>query len=312
DAVAATRDLARQLRTRGGALADQEKGRFRAVRIEQVEDGDGVVGRAVVDGQPDGIARRQAREHGAVQRRIRRQHAPPGHGVRGQHQRQPDAPAPSPPGPGHQRLGGQQQGQPGVRAARRAVKMVHARMMPSRRPRNAALRPRRGDRANMGGPLQGFSAMSLDPAVRARIDALLQANRAVLFMKGAPSMPQCGFSAKAVSALDALEAEYAHVDVLSDPEIREGIKAYGDWPTIPQLYINGELVGGSDIIGQMVNSGELHTALGLPAPDRTPPSITITPAALKMIRQAIADAGGEVALLVDVDRSFRTRLNLGP
>jgi len=154
--------------------------------------------------------------------------------------------------------------------------------------------------------------MSLDPAVRARIDALLQANRAVLFMKGVPSMPQCGFSAKAVSALDALDAQYAHVDVLSDPEIREGIKAYGDWPTIPQLYIDGELVGGSDIIGQMVNSGELHTALGLPAPDRTPPSITITPAALKMIRQAIADAGGEVALLVDVDRSFRTRLNLGP
>ena len=154
--------------------------------------------------------------------------------------------------------------------------------------------------------------MSLDPAVRARIDALLQANRAVLFMKGAPSMPQCGFSAKAVSALDALGAEYAHVDVLSDPEIREGIKAYGDWPTIPQLYVNGELVGGSDIIGQMLNSGELHTALGLPAPDRTPPSITITPAALKMIRQAIADAGGEVALLVDVDRNFRSRLNLGP
>src|SRR5690606_22421953 len=131
----------------------------------------------------------------------------------------------------------------------------------------------------------GFPAMSLDPAVRARIEALLQANRAVLFMKGVPSMPQCGFSAKAVSALDALEAQYAHVDVLSDPDIREGIRAYGDWATIPQPYIYGELVGGSDIIGQMVNSGALHTALGLPAPDRTPPSITITPAALKMIRQ---------------------------
>ena len=154
--------------------------------------------------------------------------------------------------------------------------------------------------------------MSLDPALRARIDALLQANRAVLFMKGVPGAPQCGFSAKAVSALDALGADYAHVDVLADPEIREGIKAYGDWPTIPQLYIDGELVGGSDIIQQMVNSGELHGALGLPAPDRTPPSITITPAALAMIRGAIADAGGEVVLQVDIDRGFRTRLNLAP
>ncbi|MCW5581645.1 MAG: Grx4 family monothiol glutaredoxin [Luteimonas sp.] len=154
--------------------------------------------------------------------------------------------------------------------------------------------------------------MSLDPALRARIDALLQAHRAVLFMKGVPAAPQCGFSAKAVSALESIGADYGHVNVLADPEIREGIKAYGDWPTIPQLYIDGELVGGSDIIGQMVNSGELHAALGLPAPDRTPPNITITPAALSMIRNAIDDAGGEVVLQIDIDRGFRTRLNLAP
>ena len=87
--------------------------------------------------------------------------------------------------------------------------------------------------------------MSLDPALRARIDALLAANPVVLFMKGEPRAPQCGFSAKAVGALAAVGLDqYAHVDVLSDPEIREGIKAYGDWPTIPQLYIHGELVGG--------------------------------------------------------------------
>ena len=81
--------------------------------------------------------------------------------------------------------------------------------------------------------------MSLDPALRARIDALLAANPVVLFLKGTPDAPQCGFSAKAVGALEAAGATYAHVDVLADPEIREGIKAYGDWPTIPQLYIGG-------------------------------------------------------------------------
>ena len=123
--------------------------------------------------------------------------------------------------------------------------------------------------------------MSLDPALRARIETLLAANPVVLFMKGDPRAPACGFSSKAVGALDAAGASYAHVNVLTDPEIREGIKAYGDWPTIPQLYIGGELVGGSDIIVQMAGSGELSTLLGLAPPDRTPPSITITPAAAR-------------------------------
>src|SRR5690606_35700198 len=136
----------------------------------------------------------------------------------------------------------------------------------SRAPRTAESRPRAWPALRCGSamPVPRFprnSAMSPDPAVRARIEALLQANQAVLFMKGSPQAPQCGFSAKAVSALDALGADYAHVDVLADGEIREGIKAYGDWPTIPQLYIGGELVGGSDIIVQMLNSGELHAAL---------------------------------------------------
>src|SRR5690242_2077119 len=104
--------------------------------------------------------------------------------------------------------------------------------------------------------------MSLDPALRSRIESLLQSNRVVLFMKGQPGMPQCGFSAKAVGVLDGLGVEYAHVNVLADQEIREGIKAYGEWPTIPQLYIDGELVGGSDIIEQLANSGELSGLLG--------------------------------------------------
>jgi monothiol glutaredoxin len=152
--------------------------------------------------------------------------------------------------------------------------------------------------------------MSLDPALRSRIEALLAANHVVLFMKGNPRAPQCGFSAKAIGALDATGATYAHVDVLADPAIREGIKAYGEWPTIPQVYIGGEVVGGSDIILQMAGSGELHAALGLPAPDRTPPAITITPAAAAMLRQAIEDAGGDFALQVEVDAAFNARLQL--
>ena len=154
--------------------------------------------------------------------------------------------------------------------------------------------------------------MSLDPALRARIETLLQDNRVVLFMKGAPGMPQCGFSAKASGLLNDLGIDYAHVDVLSDPQIREGIKAYGDWPTIPQLYIDGELVGGSDIVEQMARSGELHSALGLAAPDRTPPTIEITPAAAAMLREAIAGAGAGYALQVAVDAQFRTQLQLAP
>lgn len=154
--------------------------------------------------------------------------------------------------------------------------------------------------------------MSLDPALRARIESLLAANNVVLFMKGEPSAPQCGFSAKAVGALSAVGVDYAHINVLADPEIREGIKVFGEWPTIPQLYIGGELVGGSDIIEQMVNSGELYTVLGLAQPDRTPPSITITPAAAQMLREAVANAGEGYALQVEVDPRFNARLQLAP
>ena len=152
--------------------------------------------------------------------------------------------------------------------------------------------------------------MALDPALRTRIDTLLHGNRAVLFMKGSPLAPQCGFSAKAVAAMDAVGVDYLHVNVLEDGEIREGIKAYGDWPTIPQLYIGGELVGGSDIIVQMAGSGELNSALGLPPPDRTPPDISITPAAAAMLKQAIADAGEGYALQIDIDNAYNARLQL--
>jgi len=92
----------------------------------------------------------------------------------------------------------------------------------------------------------------------ARIDELVKANDVVLFMKGTALFPQCGFSSRAVSILDHLGVPYETVDVLQDPEIRNGIKAYSDWPTIPQLYVKGEFVGGSDIMMEMFENGELQ------------------------------------------------------
>ena len=153
--------------------------------------------------------------------------------------------------------------------------------------------------------------MSLDPALRSRIESILNANRVVLFMKGQPSMPQCGFSAKAVGALQDLGVEFDHVNVLADAEIREGIKAYGEWPTIPQLYIDGELIGGSDIILQMAGNGELSSVLGLAAPDRTPPRITVTPAAVEMLRGALADSPG-ASLQLGIDARFQPNFQLAP
>ena len=94
-----------------------------------------------------------------------------------------------------------------------------------------------------------------------RIAETVTANDIVLFMKGTPLFPQCGFSSRAVAILDHLGVEYASVDVLQDAAVRQGIKHYSDWPTVPQLYIKGEFVGGSDIMMEMYEAGELHTLL---------------------------------------------------
>ena len=97
--------------------------------------------------------------------------------------------------------------------------------------------------------------------VQDRIQGLVDSNDVLLFMKGSPLFPQCGFSSRAVAILNHLGVEFGSVDVLQDQGVRQGIKAFSDWPTIPQLYVKGEFVGGSDIMMEMYESGELQQLL---------------------------------------------------
>ena len=106
--------------------------------------------------------------------------------------------------------------------------------------------------------------MSIDERTRGRIDALVREHRILLFMKGERHAPQCGFSAAVVQVLDALGCDYHTVDVLADPQLREGIKEYTNWPTVPQLYVSGEFQGGCDIVREAYARGELQQMLGLP------------------------------------------------
>lgn len=98
-------------------------------------------------------------------------------------------------------------------------------------------------------------------SVRELIEKQLAENPVVLYMKGTPAFPQCGFSGKAVYILRECDVDFMGVNILEDEDLRQGIKDYGNWPTIPQLYVNGELIGGSDIMQQLYESGELHKIL---------------------------------------------------
>lgn len=143
-----------------------------------------------------------------------------------------------------------------------------------------------------------------------RIEQMLNENPVFLFMKGTPQTPMCGFSSNTVKILKDLIGEgFASFNVLEDPEIREGIKAYGQWPTIPQLYVNKELIGGNDIISEMFNTGELHELLNLTQPDRTAPTISISDEALNHIKEGLKDMGDH-QLFLSVDEEFNTRFSL--
>jgi monothiol glutaredoxin len=116
--------------------------------------------------------------------------------------------------------------------------------------------------------------------LRDAISDAIRDNEVILFMKGTPEMPACGFSMRTVQALQATGAPFAAVDILPDPRIRQELSALSNWPTIPQLFVKGELVGGCDIVTEMFETGELHEALGVEAPAAAPaPEPAADPAA---------------------------------
>lgn len=154
--------------------------------------------------------------------------------------------------------------------------------------------------------------MSLDDATRERIQACIDSSDVFLFMKGSPDAPQCGFSATVVQILDQLVPAYGSFDVLSDGAVREGVKEFSSWPTIPQLYVRGEFVGGCDIIQEGFASGELQAQLGVATVETSAPELTVTEAAAEQLKRAVAEAPEGHALHLGVDARYRSRLYLAP
>ena len=155
--------------------------------------------------------------------------------------------------------------------------------------------------------------MTLPAEVRDKIATLIQSDEVVLFMKGSRQFPQCGFSASVVQMLNTLIPKYTTVNVLTDPEIREGVKKYAEWPTIPQLYIRGEFVGGSDIVRSMFDSGELAKKLGAPPQAKAkPPNVVVTSSARKAFAGALADGEPGDVVHLNIGPDFQHDLDLGP
>ena len=157
----------------------------------------------------------------------------------------------------------------------------------------------------------------MDDATRQKIDRDVKGHPVVLFMKGTPAAPRCGFSATVAGILDELVGDYKTVDVLADSQIREGIKEYSDWPTIPQLYIKGQFVGGCDLVREMYENGELHEALGVKLDAVEAPRIALSPAAARALEEALAEAtsqepGDSHFIRVEVAEDFQHALSVSP
>jgi monothiol glutaredoxin len=154
--------------------------------------------------------------------------------------------------------------------------------------------------------------MTLDPATRKKIEQLVTSDSVVLFMKGSRSFPQCGFSASVVNILNTLIPKYTTVNILSDQDVRTGMKEFSDWPTFPQLFIRGEFVGGADIVRQMHESGDLETKLGdLVAPAKAP-SVTVSPRAAKELGEALQEGTPGDVIHLTITPAWEHQLDLGP
>lgn len=153
----------------------------------------------------------------------------------------------------------------------------------------------------------------MEPATKAKIEQLIAQDRVVLFMKGDRQQPRCGFSAAVIEILDDLVPAYATVDVLADPDVREGIKAFSEWPTIPQLYVGGEFVGGCDITKDLYASGELAKMLGVERAPPAPVEVTLTEKAAAALRAAqVQEPQDRRFLRVSVNARFQHGLSFGP
>ena len=141
-------------------------------------------------------------------------------------------------------------------------------------------------------------------SVQDRIRELVEGHDVILFMKGSRLRPQCGFSATVVDILDDYLPDYATVDVLSDPEVRQGVKEFSAWPTIPQLYVKGEFVGGCDIVKEMQTSGELDGVLGVSASEVAPPDVSITDKALAALRE-FHEGDAPLVVRLEIDRMWQ-------
>lgn len=152
--------------------------------------------------------------------------------------------------------------------------------------------------------------MALDASVKKQIEDLIQKNRVMLFMKGSKSFPQCGFSSAVVSILKDVGVPFETANVLSDANLREGIKEFSDWPTIPQLYIDGQFVGGCDIVREMHANGDLQKTLGVKVEPVKAPTIVVSDAAAKAFKDA--EEPGEDKLRLEIAPSFQVDLYFAP